>query len=317
MDPRLVMLTILAWAMAAGSGRLTVLEAGQAILVPCASLGWTVRLGFRAWAVFLTAGLALLSIVAPGRFAEYAAGSLAGWVLGESIRRGRPLQDGFAWAVLPFAAWTVAIAVSGVTPVGEELRASVDRLLVEAGRRGELSVEGLSQLRASAEVALGIAGRTWVGVQIGEFWIGLLLAAALLRRVFRGILPEGGRFGAFDVPDELAWVFAGGLALYLAGESFLPPGVATVGLNGIAVSAVAYVLRGTAIEWHWMERAGVGPVFRVAFLAGGWIFFLPFHALATGSLGLFDTWFDFRRLKRADDREDPFRVFHQSSGDDT
>ncbi len=317
MEPRLVALTLLAWAFAAGSGRLTLLEAGQAVLVPCASIGWTVRSGFRSWALFLSAGLALLSVVAPERFAEDAAGAVAGWVLGESIRRGYAPEKALAWAVLPFAGWCTALAAAGVTPIGDALRASVNSLLVEVGRRGDLSGEGLAQLRTSAEGALAVAGRTWVGFQVGEFWIALLLAAALVRRTFRGALPGGGRFGTLTVPDELAWVFAGGLALYLAGESFSPEIVATIGLNAIAAAAIAYLVRGTAIEWYWMEQAGVVPVVRALFLAGGWIFFLPFHALVTGSLGLFDTWFDFRRLKAAEEREDPFRVFHQSSGDDT
>lgn len=317
MDPRLVGLTLLAWAFAAGSSRIGLLEVGQAIFVPCASIGWTMRAGFRAWAFYLTGGLALLSVVAPLRFAEYAAGALAGWVLGESLRRGRAPEKAFAWAVLPFAGWCIALAATGVNPIGEELRRSIDGLLAEAGRRGDLAEEGLAQLKASAETAMAIAGRTWVGVQIAEFWVALLVAAALLRRVVPGALPPAGRFGTFDVPDEVAWLFAGGLACYLAGESFLSPLVATVGSNAIAVAAIAYLVRGTAIEWHWMERAGIGVVVRVAFLTGGWLFFLPFHALVTGALGLFDTWFDFRRLKAAEEREDPFRVFHQSSGDDS
>lgn len=317
MDRRLVALSALAWGTAAGAGSLPLLEVGQAILVPCASIAWISRSGIRAWSLFLSIGVVLLSVAAPDRLPEFAAGALAGAIVGESVRRGVATDRAVLWALFPVAVWTAGLAALGAQPIGHELRASIERLLVETGRRGELSVEGIAQLRSSVERALVIAERTWVGVAVGEFWIALLAAWAICRSMFRESMRPREPFGRFDVPDEFAWILVGGLALFLAGETLLPRIAATVGLNAIVVAAFAYVVRGTAIEWHWMERAGVGRSIRAAVLAGGWLFFLPFHGIVTGGLGLFDTWFDFRKLKTAEEREDPFRVFHQSSGDDS
>jgi hypothetical protein len=310
LDRKTLILSALAWIAAVGAARAPGLEFGQAIAVPCASIAWTARAGFRGWAIFLTSSLVFLSIAAPSRFADFATGAVAGWVLGESQRQGRSPEKAVVWAVLPFAVWTAALAFSGVHPLTEQIRATIDRMIVEAGRRGDFSPEGLAQLRTSSEHALGFAQRTWVGVRIAELWVALLIARAI---AMRGAPP----FGRLNVSDGVTWTFAAALASYLAGQMWGQSGVSTIALNAIVFCAVIYFLRGTAIEWHWMDRAGVRRFMRIGLLAGGFLLFLPFHAILTASLGLFDTWFDFRKLKTEAEREDPFRVFHQSSGDDT
>jgi hypothetical protein len=146
-------------------------------------------------------------------------------------------------------------------------------------------------------------------VELAEFCVALLIARAIASR---------GResFGRFNVSDAMVWLFAGGLGAYLAGQTWLPRAVATVGLNAVVFASVIYFIRGMAIEWYWLGRTGMGKPLQIGLLAGGFVLFLPFHALATGALGLFDTWFDFRKL-RSEGGEDPLRVFHQSSEDDT
>ncbi len=318
MDGRLFALTALAWGSAAGAGRIPLLDLGQAILVPCASFSWTIRAGRRAAVLAGMLGILLVTVLAPERLPLFAAGTLAGWILGECESRGVPLGRAFLAAVLPFAAWVLWLAFTGVEPPAEGLRVAVERGILEASRHGELSPEGLAQLKAGAERGVAFLGRAWSAVQIGQFWFAVFAGWALARRAFREEFPgQSLSFGRFEAPDALAWILVGGLAAYLAGESFLPPVVATVGLNMIVVAGLVYFVRGTAIEWNWMDRAGVGWPVRSALLGGAVVLFLPFHAAVTGGLGLFDTWFDFRRQRSLEEREDPFRVFHQSSGDDT
>jgi hypothetical protein len=293
------------------------LDLGQAVLVPCASFAWAIRAGRRIGLSVAALGMILVAVVAPGRAPMFAAGSLAGWILGECQMRGVAAERAFVWAVAPFAAWTVGLAISGVQPSSDAMQAALERGIREAGLHGDLSAEGLAQLKATASSVIEFLGRTWGAVQIGEFWIALLAGWALARRLFREEFPgQPLSFGRFEAPDMMAWVFAGGLAAYLAGD-FLGPAVATAGLNAIVVAGLVYFVRGTAIEWSWMERAGVVRPVRAALLGGAVLLFLPFHGAVTGGLGLFDTWFDFRRQRSAEEREDPFRVFHQSSGDDT
>ncbi len=318
MDGRLLTLTALAWGAAVGAERAPWLDFAPAVLVPGASFAWAIRASRRTCVAVGLLGIVLALVLAPGRVPEFAAGTLAGWILAECMGRGVAVEHAFPWAVAPFAAWSVGLAVAGVHPSGEALQAAVDRGIREASRHGDLSAEGLAQLRTGATDAIAFFERTWSAIRIGEFWIALLVGWALARRLFRDEFPgQALSFGRFEAPDFLAWVFAGGLAAYLAGESFLPPVVATVGLNAIVVAVVVYFVRGTAIEWSWMERAGIGRPVRTALLSGAMLLFLPFHGAVTSGLGLFDTWFDFRKQRSAEEREDPFRVFHQSSGDDT
>jgi hypothetical protein len=294
------------------------LELVHAVLVSAVSFVWSIRPRRLPGLVVLSTGVVLVGLLAPERGPTFVAAALAGWILGECTVRGIAPERAFVAAVAPFALWTAGLVVGGMRPPTELLRSTAERVVQETGRRGDFTEEGLTQLRGSAESAIHFFERTWGAVQVGEFLLAVLAGWALARGLFRAeFAGKSVSFGRFEVPDELVWGFAGGLAAYLAGESFLLSPVAAFGLNVIVVTALVYFVRGTAIEWSWMERAGVSRPIRAALLSGAFVLFLPFHGAVTGGLGLFDTWFDFRRQRTAEEREDPFRVFHQSSGDDT
>lgn len=317
MFPKLVALTAMAWGTSSFVGAVPALDLVAAIFVPCMAIGWVVYYGLRAAGMAWLGGLGCVALLAPDRLAEFGTSGIAGAILGESIRRDSPIERSFFLALVPFALGTLAMALSGASPALGELRGTLERIFEETARRGDLSVEGIAQLRSGADRALEFFGKTWVGVEIAEFGLLLLVSWAVACRLFRDRLAGGGSFGRLDLPDELAWGFALGLALYLGGTTWFPSDVSTVGLNLLVVTGMAYAIRGTAVLWHWMGRSQVSPAIRVGLLMAAWIFFLPFHGMVTGGLGLFDTWFDFRRLKADGEREDPLRVFHQSSGDDS
>jgi len=102
---------------------------------------------------------------------------------------------------------------------------------------------------------------------------------------------EGSRpFRAFTVSDFLVWAVIAGLGLYLAdmGRPYT-----TLALNGLAVLAVLYGIRGAAVVWAIaLERRGWQPL--VLALVGGLLLF-PFVAASLVLVGLADTWIGFRQ----------------------
>ncbi|HSM17171.1 MAG TPA: DUF2232 domain-containing protein [Gemmatimonadales bacterium] len=110
-----------------------------------------------------------------------------------------------------------------------------------------------------------------------------------------GKAAEGSRpFRAFTVSDFLVWAVIAGLGLYLA-DAGRP--YTTLALNGLAVVAVLYGIRGAAVVWAIaLERRGWQPL--VLALVGGLLLF-PFVAASLVLVGLADTWIGFRqRTKR-------------------
>jgi hypothetical protein len=129
-------------------------------------------------------------------------------------------------------------------------------------------------------------------------------------------LPRGSGFTRLDLPDWVAWVFAGGLALVLSGELLPAAAGPVLGWNLVVLTGFAYFVRGLAIETYWLERARLRWPVRIAVLCGVGIVFLPFFGIATAGLGLFDTWFDLRRLRSGPRAAAPLSAGDEPSGDD-
>jgi hypothetical protein len=119
----------------------------------------------------------------------------------------------------------------------------------------------------------------------------------------------------FDLPDGLVGVALVGLGgrggARGAGEAF-----AALGGNLLLGAGVLYAVRGIAIQAFWLARAGLGLKTSAALLFGAGLVLLPVFPLAAASVGLFDTWFDFRRLKGPEGGSHPLSVFRHSSSDD-
>ncbi len=120
------------------------------------------------------------------------------------------------------------------------------------------------------------------------------LAVRWHRRIVGRAAEDSMPFRAFTVSDLLAWAVIAGLGVYLAdmGRSYT-----ALALNGLAVLAVLYGIRGAAVVWAIaLERRGWQLV--ALALVGGLLLF-PFVAASLVLVGLADTWIGFRqRAKR-------------------
>lgn len=306
MDSRLLTFTVLLPVVAVGAAYLPGLGLAASVLAAVVALGWAWTRGGKASLLALIPGALILWFLLPGGLPSYAAGGVGGTILASAVRRG--LSPGWAtlMGALPFAAWTLWLSVSGFDPIPPELVAEWERIFA--------ATQGPGRVQESADVAVAIVRRTWVASEI--LWFAAILGVAyrISRRGSLGQeMPLPTPIRRFDVPDGLVVGLIAGLGLVLLGGD----GVAQiVGWNSILGTGVLYTVRGIGITVHWMDRAKVGRGMRIAFFIANVVLFLPVFAAVTAALGLFDTWFDFRRLRGTGGGRHPLSMFDNSSGDD-
>ena len=282
------------------------------VLVPAAGIAWAVRQGTRAWALAMAPGWVAIAVVLSPGLPGFLCAALAGPLVALALRLGRPPLTALVWGVGPFVARTILLAISGFQPFPESVEDAIDAMFAGMAVPGDLSPEGLAELRESTEIALAAMREIWVASEILGFVVSLVLAWALIRRIFPGgDFPPWGRFSRLDLPDLTIWAFIAGLGLVLAAGG----AARTVGWNLAFATTVLFVLRGIAIESFWMERGGLGSLTKFGLFAGGVILLLPGFLALTAALGLFDAWFDFRRFRASSTRGNPFALFHRSSAD--
>lgn len=100
-------------------------------------------------------------------------------------------------------------------------------------------------------------------------------------------------FGEWVLPDHFVWVFiASGFFLLLPLDA-----LNSIGVNSLFLSLLVYTIHGMAILFFWLERKK-----KSRFLLYMGIFLLliqPLLLIIIAGLGIFDIWFDFRKLRGA------------------
>jgi hypothetical protein len=301
-DRRLWWLAAVVPAAVVGSAAFPPLTLIAAVAVPAASIAWALAGRTLGWAAAMAPGAVAVGVAAPEGLSAFGATILAGPVIARLRAAGWSPARSLVGGAGPLAAWTLGLAVSGFDPVPEDAA----RAVAEFWREGDVPPERMAEIQASSEAALEALRRTWVASEVVWFWVTLAAAWWLLGRWnLRAGHPGQGAFARFDVPDAWVAVLIAGLAAVLLGGRAQAAG--TVGWNLVLASGIVFTVRGTAVESFWMARAGWKAPARGLVLGAGLLLALPmFLALAAG-LGLFDAWFDFRRIRATPSPESPDR----------
>lgn len=209
-----------------------------------------------------------------------------GLLIAQAMARGRGLVRGCGWA---FGLLAVEIAALLVFE-GREMAAIAARSAVEAFRTGALSSESAEAAAEQARVVSGVIEVVYPAAFVIWGALVVLANAALLRAYLAQRDPgwlEGGEFESIRWPLGLAVVFV------LGGAAVAAPPLRSAGYNVLLVVAFFYALQGLAVVSYYAHRLA-GPLFvRVALVL--LVLLVGPPALILGLLGLFDTWFDFRR----------------------
>lgn len=209
-----------------------------------------------------------------------------------------------AEASIPFLLIAVVLVANPMQ--GGERAEEIDRLVqgsmaINQEMKGDVeTLEMMERLtRQMVEAALVVTPAALYLYFLALTAVVYRMAGALLRRfglAFRELAP----FAEWRAPFPLVWLFAAGLAGALIGGA----AVRNWAANALFVSCAVYFVQGLSVlAWQFRKR-GISLVVRVLFYVAAVLLVFPFFMVATAGTGLFDTWFDFRRLDRDRESED-------------
>lgn len=224
----------------------------------------------RAFAVLVTAAFALDALLRPGPLLPHALRALGVGAL--------------ATAALVEASWGpwgwVQLARDAALDARFSMQAALDRV-PEAAVAYRPLVE-LAGATVPAVLALGTLGALAAAWQ----WHGHIARAPLG--------PPLAPFREFSIGDRWVWAVIASLVAWLAP---VIGGVKVAALNLGLIAGALYLLRGAAIVATFAAAAGVATGTLVGLVVIATVLAVPLLVLVPGlwTLGLFDTWMDFRR----------------------
>ncbi len=221
-------------------------------------------------------------------------------VLGEAPhhRVGEPLALGTA-ALAGVAAGVVLLLLSGLVPGSESLavwRAAWHQELdtfMAASRQAGMDAESLEELRSAlvqtGRLILRLAPGILCAGSLVLAWANLLLARILGRRL-KPLEPPPEALNGWQAPERLVWLLIAAGGLTWVGEGW----VSWAGLNALLPLGVIYFFQGMAVVAFWLEKKNAPRMLRAGLYA--LVAVEVFLALLVALAGLFDLWFNFRRL---------------------
>jgi uncharacterized protein YybS (DUF2232 family) len=257
------------------------------------------RLGSRAGRVAVMLALAgavvlvgsLISMTGALFFVFFAAAALVlgeAHVWGQSDERGIAIAAGVSWGALLLVTWG-----SGFMAIGagqwQAFWAAQTQMVVQAYQESGLPPDRLEDIRQT----LVLAGRLIAHLALGIVACGALIvswANQLLVRSFSRGAETGQALNTWKAPDYLVWVLIGAGALMLVFKGFW----FWAGANLVMVLSLIYFFQGIAVLAFWLQKKNTPRLLRAGIyaLVAVEIFLAAFVAL----MGLFDLWFNFRRL---------------------
>jgi hypothetical protein len=261
---------------------------------PIITLRLRSSLGAALLATFLAAGT-IGTVFSVGQAMGYLAVLAApGLLIGEAMARGRGLRKGCAWA---FALLAFEIG-AGLLFAGPEMAAWLLAPLdlyrspqFQADMRSSglppERIEDLSQqflwLRQVLEVVYPAAFVIGGGLIV---LANATLLGSYLSRRDPGWL-DGGEF------EDIRWPLGLSVAFVASGLAVLAPVLRPAGYNVLLVLGFFYALQGFAVVAYYARRLAAPPVLRIAVMV--LVLINPWAPQILGLIGLFDTWFDFRK----------------------
>jgi uncharacterized protein YybS (DUF2232 family) len=122
-------------------------------------------------------------------------------------------------------------------------------------------------------------------------WLNVLIARRYCR-IHQVALPQWPEWSQWKAPEVLVWVVIGAGFVLLLSDGTLR----IVCLNVLIVLSTIYLLQGLAIVAYFSDKWKIPRLLR-AFIYG-FLLLQQFATLGAVLMGLFDMWFDFRRLSR-------------------
>lgn len=261
---------------------------------------WGFPIGFAVPGGSLILGLILFGYLGMMHSLPYLVEMLVlGLLLGAGMRRNWSLEKTVAVASLVAFSLGIQFMVLGsdgglqglMEGLEKDLKESLGILLQQYGATS-LNRQQLEEvIQGVAPLLVRLLPGAILSSTVVACWLNLLVVKRYCR-FHRLPLPDWPEWPLWKAPESLVWVVIG------SGVLILTPVTAakTVGLNGIMAVGIVFLLQGLAIAAFFFDRWRLPRMVRALLYVV--ILVQQFATLGAVLVGLFDVWFDFRRLSR-------------------
>jgi hypothetical protein len=275
------------------------------LFIPLPTLYYRIKLGRTTSVIIPVLGFIIMVVVLNSFTIDavfFAELLLVGFILGELLEFRFPIDKTVLYACGVILIGTVVSlfifsSVSGknlFTILSEYVARNIELSLALYQSLG-MSDENLRLIQGSLSkiqyVLVRIIPALTIASTLLVIWINILVSKALLKGKFR-LHPDYEKLNQWQAPDFLVWAVIGCGLLML-----FPAGAAKLfGINVLLIAMTIYFFQGMGIVSFFFERKKVPRFFKI--LLYSLIALQQLALLAVIGIGLFDTWFDFRKLKK-------------------
>ncbi|HSF33228.1 MAG TPA: YybS family protein [Candidatus Tectomicrobia bacterium] len=300
---QVLVLAALTVTLCAAARYMPVLGILVSLLSPTPILLVTLRHGLRTGLLALglsTLSLALLfgSLQSSIFFAEYGVMAL---VMAEAIRRQWSVEKTLlASTVVPSMANAIVMVLLlssadfDLSAVKQHFEADLNQALRQFVTEESGPSEGA--LRAYVQEAFETIVLLLPALFVLSTAAAALLNYGLVRMLWQRLGGQPAlrevKLAQWKAPEVCVWVLIASGICY-----FVPlPGLRMIGLNGLLLVSLVYLVQGLSIMGFYLNKASVPSVMRT--LAYVFLVIQPLLLLGVAAFGLFDLWFDFRRTSK-------------------
>ncbi|MDK2896183.1 MAG: hypothetical protein PWP04_303 [Candidatus Atribacteria bacterium] len=219
--------------------------------------------------------------------------SFLGVIMGLAIKRGLEWLEVIAWGTMisllsKVALMGLALLLIGENPVAQSIAIMEDVLNQNSKFLGDVGEEGVKMLIQVIRLSLP----------------GILIVASLFDTVLNFILgswvgkkidilfPEIPPFSLWRLPRSVAWVFIlGWILVIFGGVTFW----GQVGLNVQIVTQTLFLVQGASVIYFFLDKRIASQILKVIIVL--FLAIQPLFSTLIAWVGVFDTWFDFRKTK--------------------
>lgn len=261
---------------------------------------WGRPLGYFIPGGSLVVGVVLFSTLGLADSIPYFMAMLAlGLLLGSAMRQGWSVERTIGvTSLLVFGLGVLVFALTHGTEAGsvfKGLEGELNEAITATFKQyGANTVEKRLLEQALHDVAplvVRLLPGTALASALVVCWLNLLVAGRYCR-VHNLPMPPWEPWSRWKTPEFLVWPVIGcGFLLLVPGD--LPT---IVSMNALLVFGVVYLFQGLAVVSFYFERWHLPRILRA--IIYGFLLLQQFITLGAILMGLFDVWFDFRRLSR-------------------
>ena len=275
------------------------------LFIPLPTLYYRIKLGRTTGVIIPILGF-IIMVVVLGSFtidAVFFAGLLLlGFILGELMEFRFPVDKTVLYAcgvvlIGAIASLFVFSSLSGqklFTILTQYVDRNLELSLVLYQSLG-MSDENLRLIQGSLDkiqyVLVRIIPALTIASTLLVIWINILVSKALLKGKFR-LHPDYEKLNRWQAPDFLVWAVIGCGLLML----FPASAAKLLGINVLLIAMTIYFFQGMGIVSFFFEKKKVPRPFKI--LLYSLIALQQLALIAVIGIGLFDMWFNFRKLEK-------------------